>query len=52
MAGLDLSLAFLVTCVPTLIIAGFVGVFGARWMKADVLAAERADKMARESISA
>lgn len=48
MAGQDLSLAFLVTCVPTLAIAGVVGIFGARWMKADVTAAERADKEARE----
>lgn len=49
MAGQDLSLAFLVTCVPTLFIAGVVGIFGARWMKADVAAAELADKVARES---
>ncbi len=47
-AGQDLSLAFLVTCVPTLVIAGVVGIFGARWMKADVAAAELADKAARE----
>src|SRR5229473_2166144 len=43
-AGQDLSLAFLVTCVPTLVIAGVVGILGARWMKADVAAAELADK--------
>ena len=47
-AGQDLSLAFLVTCVPTLVIAGVVGILGARWMKADVAAAELADKAARQ----
>ena len=46
-AGNDLRLAFLVTCVPTLAIAGLVGIFGARWMKDDIAAAERADKLAR-----
>ena len=46
-AGNDLGLAFLVTCVPTLAIAGLVGIFGARWMKDDIAAAERADKLAR-----
>jgi len=49
-AGNDLSLAFLVTCVPTLVIAGLVGIFGARWMKGDIAAAEladRAEKIAR-----
>jgi len=43
-AGNDLSLAFLVTCVPTLAIAGLVGIFGARWMKEDIAAAELADR--------
>jgi len=46
-AGGDLSLAFLVTCVPVLIIAGLVGVFGSRWMKGDVAAAQRADYLVR-----
>lgn len=46
-AGNDLRLAFLVTCVPALIMAGLVGIFGARWMKDDIAAAERADKLAR-----
>jgi MFS family permease len=46
-AGNDLRLAFLVTCVPALAIAGLVGIFGARWMKDDIAAAERADKLAR-----
>jgi MFS family permease len=46
-AGNDLSMAMLVTCVPTLIIAGLVGIFGARWMKDDIAAAERADLLAR-----
>jgi MFS family permease len=46
-AGNDLRLAFLVTCVPALAIAGLVGIFGARWMKDDIAAAERIDKLAR-----
>jgi MFS family permease len=46
-AGQDLALALLVTCVPALIIAGLVGIFGARWMKGDVAAAQQADKMAK-----
>jgi MFS family permease len=47
LAGGDLSLALLVTCVPTLIVAGLVGIFGARWMRGDIAAAERADKAAK-----
>jgi MFS family permease len=47
MAGGDLSLALLVTCVPALVIAGLVGIFGARWMKADLAAAQQADHLAR-----
>lgn len=47
MAGQDLSHALLLTCTPALIIAGLVGIFGARWMKADIAAAERADQIAR-----
>ncbi len=46
-AGNDLRLAFLVTCVPTLAIAGLVGIFGAGWMKDDIVAAELADKLAK-----
>lgn len=48
-AGNDLSLALLITCTPALILAGLVGIFGARWMKADVAAAEEADRLARLS---
>jgi MFS family permease len=47
MAGQDLSIALLVTCVPSLVIAGLVGIFGARWVKGDVIAAERSDQLAR-----
>ena len=47
-AGNDLSVALLITCTPALIIAGLIGIFGARWMKGDILAAERADRLARE----
>ncbi len=50
-AGNDLRLAFLITCVPALFIAGLVGIFGARWMKDDIAAAERADKLAKRMIS-
>ena len=46
-AVLGMSLALLVTCVPTLAIAELVGIFGARWMKDDIAAAERADKLAK-----
>jgi len=44
-----LSLALLVTCVPALAIAGLIGIFGARWMGADVAAAEEIDRVAREA---
>jgi sugar phosphate permease len=47
MAGQDLSTALLVSCTPALAIAGLVGIFGARWMKSDIAAAERADQEAR-----
>ena len=46
-AGGDLSLALLITCVPALAIAGLVGIFGARWMGGDIVAAERADRQAK-----
>lgn len=45
-AGQDLSVALLWTCTPALFIAGLVGIFGARWMKADIEAAQRADGIA------
>ena len=43
--GQDLARALLITCTPALFIAGLVGIFGARWMKADVAAAQEADKL-------
>jgi MFS family permease len=46
MAGHDLALAMVVTCVPALLIAGVVGLFGARWMYTDVAAAQEADRQA------
>lgn len=46
MAGSDIGMAMVVTCTPALIIAGLVGIFGARWMKADVAAAQEADRQA------
>ncbi len=51
MAGGDLSLALLVTCVPTLVVAGLVGIFGARWMKSDIAAAIQTDKVSKEQAS-
>ncbi len=47
LAGQDLSIALLITCTPALIIAGLVGIFGARWMRGDIAAAELADKAAK-----
>jgi len=46
--GQDLSHALLITCTPALVIAGLIGIFGAHWMKADVEAAEQADRLAKE----
>lgn len=50
MAGHDLARAMLVTCPPALAIAGLVGIFGARWMKGDVAAAQEADRLARKAV--
>lgn len=47
LAGQDLSKALLFTCPPALVIAGLIGIFGARWMKDDIAAADRADRMAK-----
>ncbi len=49
LTGQYLSHALLITCTPALIIAGLIGIFGARWMKSDVAAAEEADREARQS---
>lgn len=49
LAGQDLSTALLITCTPALVIAGLIGIFGARWMKADIAAAEQVDRQAREA---
>lgn len=51
MAGQDLAMALLVTCTPALAIAGLVGIFGARWMKGDVAAAQEADRLARQQVA-
>jgi MFS transporter, Spinster family, sphingosine-1-phosphate transporter len=45
MGGQDLARALLITCTPALLIAGLVGILGARWMRADVAAAQEADKL-------
>jgi MFS family permease len=49
LAGHDLALAMLVTCTPALVIAGLVGVIGARWMKNDVVRAQEADRLASQA---
>ena len=43
--GQDLARALLITCTPALLIAGVVGIFGSRWMKADVMSAQEVDKL-------
>ncbi|HEY4385047.1 MAG TPA: MFS transporter [Ktedonobacteraceae bacterium] len=45
-AGHDIAQALIITCVPALILAGLIGIFGSRWMGADVVAAERASAAA------
>jgi MFS transporter, Spinster family, sphingosine-1-phosphate transporter len=47
LTGQYLSHALLITCTPALILAGLIGILGARWMKSDVAAAEEADRVAR-----
>jgi MFS family permease len=42
-AGLDISLALAYTCPPALAIAGVIGIIGSRWVKADLLRAQRAE---------
>ncbi len=49
LAGHDMSMALLVTCVPALVLAGLIGIFGARWMGADVAAAEQADRAVKQA---
>ncbi len=49
LAGQELRLAMLITCTPALLIAGLLGIVGARWMKSDVAAAEAADRLAEET---
>jgi MFS family permease len=36
MAGHDLAMALLVTCTPALLLAGLIGIFGARWLQNDI----------------
>jgi hypothetical protein len=33
------------------VIAGLIGIFGSRWMKSDIAAAVRADRVAKEMAS-
>jgi MFS family permease len=51
MAGHDLSLAMLVTCTLALVIAGLVGIIGARWMKGDLVATAEAERLAQQTSS-
>jgi MFS family permease len=51
MAGHDLSTAMLITCTPALALAGLIGLFGARWMKDDVAAAQEADRGAQRVVA-
>ena len=51
LAGHDLATAMLITCTPALVIAGLIGLFGARWMKADVAAAQEADRAAKQAVA-
>lgn len=44
--GQDLARALLFTCTPALALAGLAGIFGARWMRSDVAAAQQADNLA------
>ena len=51
MAGHDLSMAMAITCTPALVVAGLIGIFGARWMRADVEAAQEADRAAKQAVA-
>ena len=44
LAGNELGLAILITCTPALVIAGIIGILGARWMRSDVEAAVLAEQ--------
>jgi hypothetical protein len=44
LAGQDLRVALLWTCTPALLLAGLIGMVGARWMDQDVVAAEQANQ--------
>ncbi|MBO0792364.1 MAG: MFS transporter, partial [Ktedonobacteraceae bacterium] len=43
-AGYDLSMALVYTCPAALAIAGLVGIFGSRWIKSDMEAAQLAEQ--------
>src|SRR5437588_2246644 len=45
MGGQDLARALLFKCTQALLNVGLVGIFGARWMRADVATAQDADKL-------
>ncbi len=49
-AGQELGLALLITCIPALLVSGLIGIVGARWMESDVAAAEAADRLTEETM--
>ena len=49
LAGRDLALAMLITCTPALVIAGLIGIIGARWMKDDIEVALKTDQLIRQA---
>ena len=49
LAGHDLMMALIYTYPTSLIIAGIIGIVGSRWMKADMEAAQKADREAARS---
>ncbi|GHO83951.1 hypothetical protein KSZ_19570 [Dictyobacter formicarum] len=51
MAGGELGQAILITCAPALVIAGIVGIVGARWLQRDVEAATAIEKAGQSQIS-
>lgn len=45
LAGHDLSMALIYTCPAALLIAGIIGIIGARWVKADMATAQLAEQV-------
>jgi hypothetical protein len=45
LAGHDLAVALLATCVPSLLLAGVIGIVGSRWLRGDTVAAEHFERL-------